>query len=60
VAEGVETQEQAQWLIRHGCAIGQGFLYSRAVPASDFESMLGNGFVCIVPWVGMGEPGVRA
>lgn len=51
VAEGVETLEQAQWLVRHGCAIGQGFLYSRAVPAAEFESMLGNGFVCIVPSV---------
>jgi diguanylate cyclase (GGDEF)-like protein len=48
VAEGVETQEQAQWLVRHGCAIGQGFFYSRALPAAEIERMLGNGLVCIV------------
>ncbi|PAX06570.1 putative bifunctional diguanylate cyclase/phosphodiesterase [Sphingomonas lenta] len=33
VAEGVETPELAQTLAALGCAMGQGFLYSRPVPA---------------------------
>lgn len=33
VAEGVETQEQAEWLRRAGCGMAQGFLFSRPVPS---------------------------
>ncbi len=40
VAEGVETPEQAQALHAMGCEEAQGFLYSRAVPAPEFEKML--------------------
>ncbi|HEY1089600.1 MAG TPA: EAL domain-containing protein, partial [Burkholderiaceae bacterium] len=29
VAEGVETDEQAAFLLRHGCTLAQGYLYSR-------------------------------
>lgn len=32
VAEGVETQEQADMLLRLGCKLGQGWLYGRPVP----------------------------
>jgi len=38
VAEGVETQAQADFLKAGGCAIGQGFLFSRPVPAAQFEA----------------------
>ncbi len=31
-AEGIETQEQAQMLMRVGCSMGQGHLYGRAQP----------------------------
>lgn len=31
VAEGVETAEQMQWLLRHGCEIGQGYYFSQPV-----------------------------
>ncbi|WP_295451614.1 EAL domain-containing protein [uncultured Thiodictyon sp.] len=33
IAEGVETQAQADWLMAAGCRIGQGHRYSRALPA---------------------------
>jgi EAL domain-containing protein (putative c-di-GMP-specific phosphodiesterase class I) len=33
VAEGVETHTQLRWLVEHHCDIGQGYLFSRPVPA---------------------------
>ena len=36
VAEGVETPEQVEWLIAHGVAFGQGFLFSTPLHAWDF------------------------
>jgi EAL domain-containing protein (putative c-di-GMP-specific phosphodiesterase class I) len=38
VAEGVETPEQLVALQELGCAFGQGFLWSRPVPAADFDT----------------------
>ena len=35
VAEGVETEEQRQLLADAGCTYGQGFLFSRPVPADQ-------------------------
>jgi diguanylate cyclase (GGDEF)-like protein/PAS domain S-box-containing protein len=40
VAEGVETEEQLQFLQRERCAEIQGFLYSRPVCAEEFEATL--------------------
>ncbi|MBC7502817.1 MAG: GGDEF domain-containing protein [Herminiimonas sp.] len=40
VAEGVETQEQLDYLRRHGCDEIQGYYFSRPVPSSAFEIML--------------------
>ena len=40
VAEGVETDQQYQLLREAGCDYGQGFLFSEAVPAPEFETML--------------------
>ncbi len=36
VAEGVETREQAHFLLANGCPVQQGFFYSRPVPAHEF------------------------
>jgi EAL domain-containing protein (putative c-di-GMP-specific phosphodiesterase class I) len=41
IAEGIETVEQKASLIDAGCDYGQGFLFSRAVPADEFERVLG-------------------
>ncbi len=35
VAEGVETPMQADFLLRRGCTLAQGYLYSPALPAED-------------------------
>ncbi len=40
VAEGVETQEQLDYLVSCGCDESQGFLHSRAVPLAGFEQLL--------------------
>jgi diguanylate cyclase (GGDEF)-like protein/PAS domain S-box-containing protein len=40
IAEGIETQEQRDSLIEAGCDFGQGFLFSKAVPADQFERVL--------------------
>jgi len=40
IAEGVETDEQRALLSRLGCDCYQGFLFSRAVPAMEFEALL--------------------
>jgi EAL domain-containing protein (putative c-di-GMP-specific phosphodiesterase class I) len=40
VAEGVETESQAAFLLRCGCTTAQGYLYSKPQPAADFEKWL--------------------
>jgi len=40
IAEGVETQEQLNFLRLHGCATYQGYLFSRPVPLAEFEALL--------------------
>jgi diguanylate cyclase (GGDEF)-like protein/PAS domain S-box-containing protein len=41
-AEGVETAAQRQFLVAQGCRSGQGYLFSRPVPAADFAALLRN------------------
>ena len=40
VAEGIEQRLQADRLSFLGCRLGQGYLYSRPIPASDFICLL--------------------
>jgi len=40
IAEGVETEEQYLALKKLGCAIIQGYFFSKPVPASDFDRFL--------------------
>jgi EAL domain-containing protein (putative c-di-GMP-specific phosphodiesterase class I) len=40
VAEGVETQEQMQFLLRNGCTVMQGYYFSRPVPAEAVPALL--------------------
>lgn len=41
IAEGVETPEQSLLLASFGCEMGQGYYYSRPVPAAKFEWLSG-------------------
>jgi sensor c-di-GMP phosphodiesterase-like protein len=36
LAEGVETEQQAAFLMAHGCLSAQGFYYSKALAADAF------------------------
>ncbi|QEL57768.1 EAL domain-containing protein [Chromobacterium paludis] len=40
VAEGVEDEEQRVFLLGLGCQCAQGYLFSRPIPASQFEVLL--------------------
>ncbi|WP_271270691.1 bifunctional diguanylate cyclase/phosphodiesterase [Aliamphritea hakodatensis] len=38
IAEGIETQEQNDFILEEGCGCGQGYLYGRPVPALEFAA----------------------
>jgi EAL domain-containing protein (putative c-di-GMP-specific phosphodiesterase class I) len=40
LAEGIETEEQWRFLVDAGCILGQGYLFSKPVPASEIEASL--------------------
>lgn len=40
LAEGIETEEQSDFLLKRGCRLGQGFLFSRPIPVEQMERIL--------------------
>ena len=42
-AEGVETLEQADYLVRQGCDVLQGYLFARPMPVGEFQAQLQEG-----------------
>jgi EAL domain-containing protein (putative c-di-GMP-specific phosphodiesterase class I) len=40
IAEGIETEEQRALLLAEGCPVGQGYLFSRAVPIEEATRFL--------------------
>ena len=50
VAEGIETGVQEQYLKSRGCAQGQGYLFSRPVPATQIALLLQAGLRSSVPF----------
>ncbi len=40
IAEGVETEEQQEILMNQGCAVYQGYLFSKPLPIEKFEELL--------------------
>jgi diguanylate cyclase (GGDEF)-like protein/PAS domain S-box-containing protein len=40
IAEGVETQDQRQYLLDNGCTDYQGYLFSKPLPIQEFEALL--------------------
>ena len=40
VAEGIEQEDQRQFLQQRGCGYGQGYLFSRPTDSASFEALL--------------------
>ncbi len=54
IAEGIETSEQAEFLIAEGVIYGQGFLFERPMSPAEIETRLTTGGARISPeWTGL-------
>lgn len=42
IAEGVETKDHVSFLLNHQCFVGQGYLFSKPLPAADLEKKITN------------------
>lgn len=49
IAEGIETTEQHELLCAAGCSYGQGYFYSRPIPAEEFEQLLNTNVMEFTP-----------
>ena len=56
IAEGVETEGQLSYLRLRGCDEMQGFYFSKALPAPDFERLLAEGRGLVFPEHSEGRP----
>ena len=54
LAEGIEQECQRAYLLENGCAIGQGFLFAKALPAAELSAWIGRSIRSEVP--GSGSP----
>ena len=43
LAEGIETEGELEFLRENGCTLGQGFLFSRPVPADEVPALVAGG-----------------
>jgi diguanylate cyclase (GGDEF)-like protein/PAS domain S-box-containing protein len=50
IAEGVETEEQRQFLLKKGCTHYQGYLFGKPVPIDQFEVMLKRSQLILRMW----------
>ena len=57
VAEGIETEEDRQFLIAQGCKMGQGFLFSEPVPPEVISRKLRDGELLLASGHEPGRPG---
>jgi EAL domain-containing protein (putative c-di-GMP-specific phosphodiesterase class I) len=39
LAEGIETKDEWEWLVDRGCALGQGYYFSRPIPAAEILAL---------------------
>ncbi|MGO4478085.1 EAL domain-containing protein [Massilia sp. 2TAF26] len=54
IAEGVETGEQAAFLLRHGCRRAQGYLYARPMPPEQLLAQWGQNTNARLEYAGAG------
>lgn len=40
LAEGIETEAQANFLLEHGCGLGQGYWFGRPQPVDELTTQL--------------------
>jgi diguanylate cyclase (GGDEF)-like protein/PAS domain S-box-containing protein len=50
IAEGVETEEQRQFLLKKGCTHYQGYLFGKPMPIDQFEALLKRSQSILMMW----------